>query len=379
MSQTHLSRGDAATLPAAALATLFELLEQEGLQPVGPTVQDGHLVLDTLGSVAELPQGWTTEADAGTFRLVRREGQAYFGFNLGQESWKKFLFPSQLPLFRAQRRDKDVNFQAIADSAPPYALIGVRACELAALEVHDRILMHGPHADPLYTARRQSLFIVAVNCTESDAACFCASLNTGPGVASGFDLALTELIDGDGHNFLVQSGSPRGEKILGRLPRQPATAAQIEQTQGLIEAAARAQSRAMQTDDLPGLLYERYEHPRWDQVASRCLSCSNCALVCPTCFCHALVDHADLEGGQAERWRFWDACHMLDHSYIHGGWIRTNTRSRYRQWLTHKLATWIDQFGCLGCTGCGRCLVWCPVAIDLTAEIRAFRETTTQE
>jgi sulfhydrogenase subunit beta (sulfur reductase) len=376
MSQSLPPQGEAAILPAAALRILFELLQQEGFQPVGPTVQDGHLVLDTLGSMADLPQGWTTEADAGAFRLVRRLDQAYFGFNLGQESWKKFLFPSQLPLFRTRHQDKGLSFQPLADTAPPYALIGIRACELAALEVQDRTLLHGPSVDPVYAARRQSLFIVAVNCTESDAACFCASLNTGPGALSGFDLALTEMLNADGHVFLVQTGSARGEKILARLNRQPVTAAQEAQAQGLIQAAARAQTRSMQTDDLPDFLYERYEHPQWDQTASRCLSCGNCALVCPTCFCHVIGDHADLEGGQAERWRSWDVCHVLDHSYIHGGWIRTSPRSRYRQWLTHKLATWMDQFGCLGCIGCGRCLVWCPVAIDLTAEIRAFRETT---
>jgi formate hydrogenlyase subunit 6/NADH:ubiquinone oxidoreductase subunit I len=335
--------------------------------------------LDTLESVTELPQGWTTEADAGAFRLARRPDQAYFGYNLGQESWKKFLFPSQLPLFWTERRDREVIYQPLPDSAPRYALLGVRACELAALKVHDRILRQGPYADPVYTARRQSLFIVAVNCTESDAACFCASLNTGPGAVGGFDLALTELITAGGHQFLVQSGSPPGDKLLARLDWEPATATQKEQARGLIRAAAQAQTRAMQTDDLPGLLYEHYEHPHWDEVAARCLSCSNCALVCPTCFCHSIEDHADLEGSRAERWRSWDVCHMLDHSYIHGGRIRTSTRARYRQWLTHKLATWIDQFGCLGCIGCGRCLVWCPVAIDLTAEIRAFREPSPQE
>ncbi len=162
-----------------------------------------------------------------------------------------------------------------------------------------------------------------------------------------------------------------------RASRQPP--AQQEQARELIQAAARSQTRGLKTQILPGFLYERYDHPQWDDVAARCLSCSNCALVCPTCFCHAIVDQTDLAGEQAERQRVWDVCHMLEHSYIHGGWIRTSTKSRYRQWLTHKLATWIDQFGCLGCIGCGRCLVWCPVAIDLTAEIRAIRETTAQE
>ena len=201
MSQSLLPVGDEAVLPAAALTTLFDLLVEEGFQPVGPTVQDGHLVLGTLGSVADLPQGWTTEADAGFFRLVRRADQAYFGFNLGQESWKKFLFPSQVPLFRAQRQEKNVTFLPLPDDMPPYALIGVRACELAALAVQDRTLRHGPYADPVYEARRQSLFIVAVNCTEADGACFCASLGTGPGAEAGFDLALTEIINADGSPF----------------------------------------------------------------------------------------------------------------------------------------------------------------------------------
>ncbi len=376
MPQSLQTAGDEAVLPAEALDSLFTLLVREGFQPVGPTVQDSHLVLNNLESVADLPQGWTTEADASLFRLARRGDQAYFGFNLGQESWKKFLFPAQLPLVRSQRLDNRLTFEPIVDTAPPYALIGVRACELAALHVHDRTLRDGPYADPTYVSRRQAAFIVAVNCTESDAACFCASLGTGPGVESGFDLALTELVSADGHIFLMRAGSAKGAAILAKLPRQPATPAQQEQARELIRAAAKSQTRTLQTHDLPGFLYDRYDHPQWDKVAGRCLSCSNCALVCPTCFCHAIEDQTDLAGEQAERRRVWDVCHMLDHSYIHGGWIRTTTRSRYRQWLTHKLATWIDQFGCLGCIGCGRCLVWCPVAIDLTAEIRAIRETS---
>ncbi len=379
MSHTLQSTGYEVVLPAEALSSLLKLLVQEGFQPAGPTVQDGHLVLDCLSSIEDLPQGWTTEAEAGIFRLARRLDQAYFGFNLGQQSWKNFLFPSRLPLFQAHRGKGTLSFHPVPDAAPPYALIGVRACELAALEVQDRTLRDGHYADPVYTARRQNLFIVAVNCTESDNACFCASLGTGPGVATGFDLALTELIDPAGHLFLIKAGSPKGEKVLAKLPTQPATPAQQEEAGKLINTAGRSQTRKLLTEDLPGFLYERYDHPQWDDVAGRCLSCGNCALVCPTCFCHAMVDEVDLEGEQAERWRLWDVCHMLEHSYIHGGNIRTSTRSRYRQWLTHKLASWIDQFGCLGCVGCGRCLVWCPVAIDLTAEIRAIRETGKQE
>ena len=80
-----------------------------------------------------------------------------------------------------------------------------------------------------------------------------------------------------------------------------------------------------------------------------------------------------LYGARAERWRKWDSCFTLDFSYIHGGSVRTSAAARYRQWLSHKLATWIDQFGSSGCVGCGRCITWCPVGIDITEEVAAIR------
>jgi Fe-S-cluster-containing hydrogenase component 2 len=133
----------------------------------------------------------------------------------------------------------------------------------------------------------------------------------------------------------------------------------------------------MDTRGIKELLYRNYEHPRWDNVATRCLTCANCTMVCPTCFCTTVEDVTDLSGDHAERWRKWDSCFTMDFSYIHGGSVRATPKSRYRQWLTHKLATWFDQFGSSGCVGCGRCITWCPVAIDLTEEVRAIRDSET--
>ena len=110
-------------------------------------------------------------------------------------------------------------------------------------------------------------------------------------------------------------------------------------------------------------------------MAERCLTCGNCTLVCPTCFCTNVEDVGDLTGDHAERWRVWDTCFSVDYSYIHGGSVRPSGRARYRQWLTHKLATWHDQFDSSGCVGCGRCITWCPVGIDITQEVAAIRET----
>jgi ferredoxin len=132
--------------------------------------------------------------------------------------------------------------------------------------------------------------------------------------------------------------------------------------------------RAMETDGLPALLARNPEHPRWAQVAERCLTCGNCTLSCPTCFCHTVEDVADLAGTTAERVRRWDSCFTSEFSYIHGGSVRPSARSRYRQWLTHKLSAWHDQFGTSGCVGCGRCITWCPAKIDITEEVHAIRE-----
>jgi sulfhydrogenase subunit beta (sulfur reductase) len=133
--------------------------------------------------------------------------------------------------------------------------------------------------------------------------------------------------------------------------------------------------RTMDTKGIKELLYRNYENPRWDDVAKRCLTCGNCTMVCPTCFCTTVEDITDLTGEHVERWRKLDSCFTMDFSYIHGGSVRSSPRARYRQWMTHKLATWIDQFGTSGCVGCGRCITWCPVGIDITEETGAIRDS----
>jgi ferredoxin len=200
-------------------------------------------------------------------------------------------------------------------------------------------------------------------------------MGTGPKADSGFDLALTELFEDGEHRFLVEVGSPRGQEVFDELPHRPAGAADEEAAQAVIEQTAASMGRTLDTDDIKGLLYANLEHPRWDEVSERCLTCGNCTMVCPTCFCSTVEDVTDLAGGEAERTRLWDSCFTLDHSYIHGGNVRETGRSRYRQWMTHKLASWIDQFGSSGCVGCGRCITWCPVAIDITEEAAAIRAT----
>ena len=360
---------------ADQLGKLIGALAQKGYEVVGPTVPDGAIVYGHVESVEDLPAGWTDEQEAGRYRLKRREDQALFGYAVGPQSWKKYTHPAEVRLWAAERQGGV--FRILNNEAAPkrpHAFLGVRACELAAIAVQDRVLLEDKYRDPIYEQRRRGAFIIAVQCTQAAATCFCASMGTGPQVSGGFDLVLTELLDSKGHRFLATAGSDRGAEMLTELESVPATQEDHQEAVASVETAANQQVRSLNTTGIKELLYQNFEHPRWDNVASRCLTCANCTMVCPTCFCTSVEDVTDITGDHAERWRRWDSCFTQSFSYIHGGSVRTSAKARYRQWMTHKLASWIDQFGSSGCVGCGRCITWCPVGIDITEEVRAIRE-----
>lgn len=363
-----------AVIDLEGLQALLDSLTTRGYTVLGPTVRDGAIVYDEIAGLNDLPAGWTDEQDAATYRLTRRDDSALFGYAVGPHSWKKYLFPPQTLLWKARRSSGAFEVEEAAPQGGPYAFLGVRGCELAAIHIQDRVFL-GEHPDPTYADRRSNAFIIAVNCSTPAGTCFCVSMGTGPRAGPGFDLSLTEILEGDRHAFTVDVGSERGEELLSALPHMPATTEDERSAEAVIERAAGAMGRSMDTDGIKELLYGNREHPRWDDVAQRCLSCTNCTLVCPTCFCSTVEDTTDLTGDNAERWRSWDSCFTLDFSELGGNNVRTTTRGRYRQWMTHKLASWIDQFDTSGCVGCGRCITWCPVGIDITEEVAAIRET----
>ncbi|BAL99962.1 MULTISPECIES: sulfite reductase subunit A [Caldilinea] len=362
----------ACLLERSALQKLLDVLRSRGYTTVGPQIEHGVIVYDELHRIEELPIGWTDVQEGGSYRLERRNDDALFGYNVGPHSWKRFLSPPLRLLWRARKTEDGFEFVVDEEPPPRYALIGVRACELHAIQQLDAIYMGGPVADGDYQRRREALFIVAVNCGKAGNTCFCASLGTGPGVGSGYDIALTELLDGE-QRFVAVAGSVRGAEALAEIPHRPATDADMARAEEIVAETARHMGRHMETAGLKELLYRNLDHPHWDVVAQRCLTCGACTMVCPTCFCFTVEDATDLSGQVAERWRRFDSCFTLAFSFISSGSVRTSAKARYRQWLTHKLASWQDQFGAIGCVGCGRCITWCPVGIDITAEVAALR------
>lgn len=368
MSSPIPTPGKNVVIAKEALQQIINALHTANYTVVGPTVGEEAIIYDEITHINDLPIGWQDVQNPGAYRLEQSGNDRYFDYVVGPHSWKKFLYPSRLTLFRTHQNEGGFEVE-INEEVPQYAFIGVRGCELAAIHIQDRIFLEWTYTESHYKTRREQAFILAVNCTSPGNTCFCASMKTGPQVSSGYDLALTELDD----TFLLHIGSEIGAEMLANCDWRLAGAFELSHARRLMTQAEDHMGRKLDTRDLPELLYDNLDHPQWDDVAKRCLSCMNCTMVCPTCFCSDVQDISDLTGKNTERVRVWDSCFNPDFSYVFGGNLRPNIRARYRQWLTHKLASWVDQFGMLGCVGCGRCITWCPVGIDLTEEVTAIR------
>lgn len=354
------------------LRSLVRLLVAQGYTVIGPQLRDGAIVCGPITELDDLPRGWGDEQEAGSYRLRKRDDDAWFGYTTSPHSAKRYLFPEREKLGDAQRNKGRVSWSAAAEKKPPYAFFGLRPCDARAIAVQDRIFLGQKIPDSAYKRRRSEALIIVAQCREAGHTCFCSSMHSGPRAIDDFDIALTEIIAGSEHFFICEEGSARGAPLISSVATREATSAEW---QGALACTAHAEGmmgRRLAAETVHDLLSHSYESSHWDDVATRCLSCTNCTMVCPTCFCSGIEDVSGLEPDHAERWRRWSSCFECEFSHIHGCVVRPDTRSQYRQWLTHKLGTWQDQFGMSGCVGCGRCITWCPVGIDITEEIRAI-------
>ena len=354
-------------LPRAEFQRLLDALGDGGRTVIGPTVADGAIIYGEIRSVTDLPKGVGSDQRPGSFRLTSHDDERLFAYGVGPTSWKRFVFPPTLALSRSSRDEEGhVSFAPVKKEIPKLAFLGVRACELAALGIEDRVFLGGPYTDEDYRARRSSALIVAVQCAEPASTCFCTSMGTGPAIRGGYDLSLIELEDG----FVVTAGSPAGSAIVEHLDLADAMPDQIAAGSEQLAAVRDRIGDPVVAAGLHDRLLNQLDSPHWAEIAERCLACTNCAASCPTCFCTSTSQRSDLDGRTAITERTWDFCFTRGFSAVAlGGNFRPRVQDRYRQWLTHKFATWIDQFGTSGCVGCGRCITWCPVGIDVREEL----------
>jgi len=353
-------------LPRAALQTLIGALLGAGYRVLGPGIRDGAVAFAEIRNADELIAGLREAQGPGRYRLDVADDGRWFGWTTGPQGLKPMLFPPREVLWRSDRDAAGrLSFTAAAESGPPVAVLGVRACDLAALALLDAHFLGGVEPDPGYAQRRQRLFLVGVDCARPAPTCFCVSTGDGPMLARGYDIGLAELDEG----LLVWPGTVAGAAIVEGLPLEPARLDQLAAGAEAGNRAAASQQRGLPSRRLARALFGQLDHRRWREVGARCLACGNCTAVCPTCYCHAIWTEPALGDASAEQRREWDSCFSADHSLLHGHPLRPDAATRYRQWLTHKLGGWHAQYGRSGCVGCGRCITWCPVGIDLTVEI----------
>ncbi|MDH5324136.1 MAG: 4Fe-4S dicluster domain-containing protein [Gammaproteobacteria bacterium] len=353
-------------LPRSHFQTLIDQVLKQGYRLFGPQVENGAIVFKPLQSVRQLPQGWQLQQSPGSYVLTKTDNNQWFDWTLGPQGLKPLLFQSREVLWTV-KKDAHGRLHFDSDSEkspePAMAVLGVRACDVAALQLQDAHFLRNGNNDSAYAQRRQGLLLLALNCGCSSPTCFCASSGDGPQVADHVDIQLTELEQG----FVVRAGSEAGDAVLRGISQwtQAVTSQQAQQALERIRFAGASQSRLMPS--LGEQISDRLlDSACWDEVAERCLACGNCTSVCPTCFCYDVQEDFHSPSDTVLHYRQWSSCFTLDHSYMHGLNVRSNTSLQYRQWFVHKLVSWKQQYGRSGCVGCGRCISWCPVGIDIT-------------
>jgi len=360
-------------LDRSGLSRLVEMLHQRGYQVYAPRIQNAAFQWQPIDSLDDLPAGWTNLSQPARYRLQRTDSSALFASWTGPDSLKRLLHPPRVTVTEIQNNGDGLTIIQPSQPVVRRAFLGVRACDLAAVAALDRALLQDRYVDDIYRAQRSETLFIAVHCTSSAETCFCASTHTGPAASSGFDIALTERLTAESPEYLAESASAAGAGLLDELAPPVAPPEWARESAEACKRAAAAQTRAVHPSEAQAVLDRTFDHPRWDQTARRCLACGNCTSVCPTCFCVNFEERSSLDGASAQRLRVWDSCFTQSFSYIHGGSIRLTPKSRYRQWLSHKLARWQQQFAVPGCVGCGRCITWCPAGIDITEEFAVLQ------
>lgn len=352
------------------LQQLLDNIHNHGYRCIGPQVRDGAIIYDSLNSIEQLPYGKTDRQSAGSYTLENTPDKKFFDWANGPQAIKPLLFRPREKLWQSTKSDDGtICFSGSDTSAEPTVFFAARACDIAALQLHDQHFLQQQFIDPYYQAHREKLLIIAVNCSSPADTCFCHSTGDGPFVKQGADIILTELDNG----FLVKAETSQGDTLLEKIDLKYITADQSAELTR-IEEKAQKQKRQLPDFDIKNRLLNELDNDTWHDIATNCLSCGNCTSVCPTCFCHSENDIPSLDGQTSEHYREWDSCFGQGHSFIHGITIRSETSQRYRQWLTHKFSSWHDQYGRSGCVGCGRCISWCPTGIDVTESLFSLLE-----
>jgi len=343
---------------------LIRNLQRQGYTVVGPSIVDGVVRLRELRGPGDLASGVVDFHAPGSYAVGGERSLLVFSSINGPDSPKEYFHPAEVELSKLVDRGNGIERISSFHSEKKYAFFGLRPCDLKGVEVMDRTMLVPGFEDPVYSALRKGSLFVVVNCTRAGENCFCASMGTGPEAESGYDVAITELPD-----KLLVDVPARNIGLFEGINLSPATEDDLREGEERVRQVREQTGRRFTPRNPAKSMYEAIDSPLWGKVAERCLACGNCTMVCPTCFCNTIIDKTDLKDGSVSRVRTWDSCLSKDFVYSAGGNPRQQRTARYRQFVMHKFAYWPDEFGTYGCVGCGRCITWCPVGIDITETV----------
>ncbi len=295
---------------------------------------------------------------------VRSFEDCDFDTLLPRDTLKKYQFLPADQVLAYTKEARMVEVRGAAVEADETVVLGSRPCDAFAVRSLDGVFTTEPAFDP-YRVRREKTTIVSMSCHQPAETCFCTSAGIGPDSTEGSDLLLTEVSGG----FFVEVVTEKGRELVATC-REYFTEAGEEGTGERNRAGALLRekvTREAQYEAVRRVLDrpETFSHEEWEKIGQTCIGCGVCTFLCPTCHCFDIVDEPVLDRGS--RWKIWDACQFADFTLEASGHNpRDRQYKRYRNRVFCKFKYYIDFYQMTGCVGCGRCIRYCPVGIDIT-------------
>lgn len=273
---------------------------------------------------------------------------------------KKYFMPPEEQLLSFSTSVNRTFDDGTGIEATPRVLFGLHACDINAINRIDKVFMDSDYVDPYYAAQREATVIVGISCMPTEH-CFCTAWGTDE-VNQGYDLFLHDI----GDRYLVTILSVQAAEVLDRFTNArealPEDSAAFQKRQAVFKGAFEPMP---DSSDLPMLMDAYYDDSLWEELGKRCLSCGACSMVCPTCHCFDIHDVLSPSGESGMRVRTWDSCCSPDFEVVAGGRNFENTAaSRVRHRFYHKFLGYLNRYGEVLCTGCGRCEIACKAKIN---------------
>lgn len=287
---------------------------------------------------------------------------------------KELMFPETETLFRYRLGEDDIEPEA-PDSSEKRAVFWIRPCDAQSYSILDK-LFGWDYPDPYYQNRREATTLVGLACEDPCANCFCTSLGGGPAAEEHLDALMFDL----GDVFYLKTLTEKGEELAGAADSvlDKADDASVKAAGKQADEAEGKISRKIDTQGIPEKLPGLYGSPFWEQFSDRCLGCGICTFLCPTCHCFDIQDETDHFDGR--RARMWDTCMFCEYSlHASGHNPRPTRKERTRNRISHKYSYYPENFGVIACVGCGRCINFCPVNIDILDILEKSREAEVKE